>query len=162
MTQASLFKTMESIQAEKIAAAKIHAMNIWYSKAADYRALPEKYYKLLEEKKASGKKPLGKLRKEVLDEYPIIPFLSLETEDEALILLDSWEKQGCLFREIDLVEEILKTNNSINTIKAWCTDYLYNVSREKYAKEKKRKMKEMPPEVKKPDNLAEFMAGTMA
>ena len=161
MTQ-GIFKTAEAVKQERKSQLKERAMKLWRVAGPDYRMLPLKYEALLEEKKARGIRPLAKLRKEVIASYPKIPFLLATSEEEVKALLDKWEKQGCLYAKIERIEEILRTDNSINSIKAWCRDYSYNISRLEYAKEKERRMKEMPPKKKEKDNLAEFMAGTMA
>ena len=138
MTQ--LFKTTESIKKEKTKRLKEHGVELWRNNAAEYRGLPDKYYELLAQKKASEIKPLKQLRKEILAEYPMIPFLQLGSEEEAKAMLDDWIKAGCLTKEIESIEETLRTNHSINEIKAWCRDYTYTAARAKYALEKKQRM----------------------
>ncbi|MBQ3296120.1 hypothetical protein IJI79_01755 [Candidatus Saccharibacteria bacterium] len=139
MTQA-LFQSKESIKQKKARELKDKAMHIWRTAASEYRELPNRYNELLEHKKASGVKPLKKLSQDVLADYPSIPFLDIEEEKKAMAHLDKWEQHGCLCRKVDELEEILKTSNSMNTMKAWCRDYLYNLTRDTYNKKKKKAM----------------------
>lgn len=137
MTQ--LFKTTESIRKEKEKRLKERGLELWRN-TTKYRELPDRYYELLAQKKASGIKPLKQLRRDILAEYPRIPFLELDSEEEVMTMLDGWARAGCLAKEIELIEETLRTNHSINEIEAWCRDFSYITNRAKYTLEKKQRM----------------------
>ena len=138
MTQ-ELYKSKETIRKEKAKKLKEYAMKLWRNNAEEYRTLLDKYHELLEKKKRAGINPLKKLKVDVIQSYPEIPFLDMD-EEEAKACVEKWEKQGRLQKEVDLLEEILKTNNAMNSIKAWNRDCAYTLSLREYKDQKNRKL----------------------
>ena len=59
------------------------AMNLWNDYGTEYRTLVPTYQELLKQKRKENIKPLRKLCKTDLEEYPGIDFLELEEEKEA-------------------------------------------------------------------------------
>jgi len=94
-----------------------------------YSSSIEKYYVLLNEKRELGIYPLYTIPKNVIREYPNIPFLDIETESEAKLFLDSC---GCLeLARISNSLENLKIDYSYNTIQVFIADSMMQINRKK-------------------------------
>ena len=145
MAQANsyFFKTAEDIRKETLERLKLRGLNLWRHSAPEYQGLYKKYEVLLEDKKQRGIRPLGRLKRDVEESYPSIPFLDLRTEEEASEVIEEWASQGIAYlnKQLDTVEDAFKANVSINSIRAWIRDYTYCVSRLEYKKRKKAAMK---------------------
>lgn len=101
------------------------AMNLWSLYSKEYRTLIPTYKRLLEEKRQKKVKPLWKINKTDLEEYPAIDFLDLDDELEAENYLRELQdnKLANLIYEIDMFLD----SHIRRTLKARICDYKHQL-----------------------------------
>lgn len=124
-TAQAVFKTKESEDLKKRKSLINRGMLLWDTTAEHYRALPEQYKTLLEEKR-KNKIPVGRLRSGIVNDYPVVRFFEIEDRDEAL----SWLSQKGLARledEISSISFVLEENYSYRTMRDWVKEAIYQI-----------------------------------
>ena len=104
------------------------AMELWATHGERYRTNISRYNTLLDRKRQLGIKPLKRLTKQVLKEYPDLPFLRIAKREDALEFLYSMRISDvrAMIRHINYE---LNFNYSYNTICSRIIDFdveIYN------------------------------------
>lgn len=128
-------KRREEILAEKMIQ---EALELWRRNATEYKTLPSRYHDLLEKKRQAQIKPLRKLSNEVLADYPKIPLLEFDTEEQAYKAICEWSKSGELGAVIENTRFLLGGDYVYSTLKNWVNETKYLFLRTNYQMAKKK------------------------
>ncbi len=140
MTQ-ELFRERIEIRKQQILEEnKRKLFSLWQTNAEEFRNLPTKYLALYAKKKEL-KISMKKVPKDLLAEYPKLEFFEIESEEEALAQIEEWAENRLLEKKLDDIEYVLTADPSYNTLKAWCTDFMYSLTRAKYEENKKQALR---------------------
>ena len=102
------------------------AIRLWQVHAESYRTIPLQYHFLLAEKRRLHITPLNKIKLSVLEDYPVVPFLTILDEQSARVRLEGMSDLGLIFL-IQWIENMVSCNQSYRTLRNRIIDYNYAI-----------------------------------
>lgn len=108
------------------------ALSLWDKYHTEYQTILSDYRKLLETKREMGLR-LNKINKTTLDDFPVIPFLDIASEEEAIEALFKMEEISLLKLVIQI--EGYSDSKVRNDLRAKVFDYKVEIRMAKLRKE---------------------------
>ena len=101
-------------------------LDLWHSMAKSYQGKLERYEELLEEKRRLGIKPIRKINKTLLAQYPKVPILLFSDEEELRAYLEELSTSELCY-QVKTAEEAIEGDGIYHMISERVISYSYEI-----------------------------------